>query len=436
MNTQIPPREKRISHWFLFLFLLILSLAFYFTTKDFLYPLSTQTLIPELQTFFLSHFGTYTPLIVKIVTLLDSEKAYLLLLLLMYNYGNIYKTYFIYASVTIAQLVMAICKIGILEPRPYWADINEETQKKIIPYDCLGGFGSPSTHVFTSTVFYFVYWKVIFQSKSRKNQTCLKYFSLFVIMIILLLVAFVRLLSGSHSLDQIIFGFLLGICYYVFVFYVKHIYVNNSSQLLKYIKLKKTKYISNIILIIVVYIVVYYIQTNDKERMALGMKYEDKIKKVCPELKDSQILFNESLYLFFIIFSNIGAWFGLKCEYSCMFDKHDQNWKKYNFETDESEIEDRALLASKITITKEIQWNHTGFIKSIFRLIFMCLFLSLCTLPYYYISWDNNIWIVALGKIGLTLNLYTFTMFFLLKQILKWIKLSNLTLFTMLRESI
>ena len=66
----------------------------------------------------------------------------------------------------------------------------------------------------------------------------------------------------------------------------------------------------------------------------------------------------------------------------------------------------------------------------------MCLFLSLCTLPYYYISWDNNIWIVALGKIGLTLNLYTFTMFFLLKQILKWIKLSNLTLFTMLRESI
>ena len=162
----------------------------------------------------------------------------------------------------------------------------------------------------------------------------------------------------------IIFGFLLGICYYVFVFYVKHIYVNNSSQLLKYIKLKKTKYISNIILIIVVYIVVYYIQTNDKERMALGMKYEDKIKKVCPELKDSQILFNESLYLFFIIFSNIGAWFGLKCEYSCMFDKHDQNWKKYNFETDESEIEDRALLASKITITKEIQWNHTGFIKS------------------------------------------------------------------------
>ena len=44
---------------------------------------------------------------------------------------NIYKTYFIYASVTIAQLLMAICKIGLLQPRPYWADINEETQKKM-----------------------------------------------------------------------------------------------------------------------------------------------------------------------------------------------------------------------------------------------------------------------------------------------------------------
>ena len=436
MNTQIPIREKRNSHWFLFLLLVLSSTFFYFTTKDILYPLSIQTLIPKCQNFLFDNFGEHTENLVKIIIFLNSEKAYLFWILLIYNYGNIYKTYFIFASLTISQLIMAILKILLVQPRPYWTNTINDINTIIKPYDCLGGFGSPSNHVFTSTVFYLVCWKVLFQSNSRKNQVFFKYFTLFIVIIIISLVSFVRLVSGAHSIDQILFGFLLGLCYYVFVFYVINIYANNSNQLLKYIKVKKRKFIFSLFLGILGYVGLFYFRQSNHEEDKIFQQYEERIKKICPNLKESQMLFKDSIVYFCFIFSNIGAWLGLKCEYNCLFDKNDKNWSKYNFETEDNDWKDNALISSKITIAKEIQWNHTGFIKSIFRLIFMCLFLSLCIVPYFLIGWDNKVWVIAVFKVGLSFNLFSFGMFFLLKLILKWVKLSNLTLFTMLRESI
>ena len=119
-----------------------------------------------------------------------------------------------------------------------------------------------------------------------------------------------------------------------------------------------------------------------------------------------------------------------------MFKQHDDNWSKYNFELDELEQEKRLLLSNKITITKEIQWNHTSQIISFFRLIVIVLLFALSSLPYYLIKWNSNIYVVIFGKICLCLCCYAFGMFFVFKLLLKWLKLSNMTLFTMLRDSI
>ena len=96
-----------------------------------------------------------------------------------------------------------------------------------------------------------------------------------------------------------------------------------------------------------------------------------------------------------------------------------------------------SRLTSNISITKPIQWNHTSICKSIFRLIFTFI-MVLCTgIFYFMIKWNNpNVYLVIFVKVCLTECLISFGLFFVFKVILRWLKLSNLTLFFMLRESI
>ena len=54
MDTSVPPKERLTSHWFLFIFLLVLSISFYLYFTADLYIYSTNTFIPNLQKFFLS----------------------------------------------------------------------------------------------------------------------------------------------------------------------------------------------------------------------------------------------------------------------------------------------------------------------------------------------------------------------------------------------
>ena len=68
----------------------------------------------------------------------------------------------------------------------------------------------------------------------------------------------------------------------------------------------------------------------------------------------------------------------------------------------------------------------------------ICVILILFSgIPYYFIKWNyKHDFIVIFIKVGMSLNVSMYLLFFLLKIFLKWLKLSNLTLFYILRDSI
>ena len=82
--------------------------------------------------------------------------------------------------------------------------------------------------------------------------------------------------------------------------------------------------------------------------------------------------------------------FEIRIIYINFENNNNSNRSQYNFEIDENGKTNLLRFSSNISITKPIQWNHTSFYKSIFRLIFIFI-LFLCSCIFYFIiKWDDN----------------------------------------------
>jgi hypothetical protein len=126
----------------------------------------------------------------------------------------------------------------------------------------------------------------------------------------------------------------------------------------------------------------------------------------------------------------------MKFEYHKVFERNFNNWAQYNFEIEDEKEDDDQSIFSQISFNKVIQWNHTSLLHSILRLVFILILLFLSSLGFIFISWHDNIFLVIFVKLILTMNLIGFGTFYAYKQILKYLKVTNLTFFIMLRESI
>ena len=319
-------------------------------------------------------------------------------------------------------------KLSFQSPRPFWNNIS-------IFGKCNNGFGNPSAHSFTTISIYSSICHVIISN--NKNNFILKVILIFLTVFISIITCFSRIILGVHSIDQVIFGFFLGLCFYIFVFHVYHINCNSNNQILNHINLSFKKMCLIILMIILAYLGLLNYRKHDEELNKVINNYSKQIKEICPSLPESKILYNDSLLFFVALFSIFSAFIALKFEFYISFENNSSNWSQYNFEIDENEKLQMSRLTSNISITKPIQWNHTSICKSIFRLIFTFIMVMLSGIFYFLIKWDNpKIYLVIFVKVCLSESLISFGMFFTFKVFLKWLKLSNMTLFFMLRESI
>jgi hypothetical protein len=147
-------------------------------------------------------------------------------------------------------------------------------------------------------------------------------------------------------------------------------------------------------------------------------------------------LFFDALINFSLILINFGILIGLKIEFIKKFERNFNNWSLYNFEVEEENNDDSESLISKLSVNKDIQWNHTNLKTMLIRLIIIIILILLSSMIYFYIKWDSNIFLIIVFKIGLTVNLISIGIFWFFKEILKYFHLTNITLDTMMRESV
>lgn len=386
-----PKKEKvnRNCMSFILFFLILITLLFiYFLAQ----PL--QTLSTEIQKK-LSSKKEENEYLIKISLYLEKEITYLVFIIIIYNFGNIYQTFILFCSLMLSQLIISLSIIFI------------SFSYFLYKGNFLSSIVSSSyTIKFKLFIFYLIYWKILFQSKNIKG-CCIKFLSLLIILPIIILLFLLKFFIDKITLEKIFFSFLIGFCYYFFLFYVLYIDCNNPTQLIYITKLFSRARIILLYLIINGFFILLIILNK----------------------------FIEIMKILIVVSSVLTAILGLKIEYF-LFEGKIKNWSKYNFEGD-FEGSDEEDLVSKISITKPLKWNNTSFIKSIFRFL-VCLLLLIPLIIFLKINdglEKENLQRDILIKFFFGINLISFGLFFLLKIILKSLKLTNLTHYFLIRES-
>ena len=458
MNTKINNKRRRSSsHYFIFSFIFLFSIIAHQFYKQYLYSLSNDY-VQIIQNEIKVRCPFYKTIFFLFSYIVNYKVLILAIIVFMYNFGNIFKTYILLLTLEIAMISSSVFKLIYREYKPYWNFFINDTKSNVtyinianttelystnktndVFYISTNGFGGPSTNVLITAVLLFTVWRVIFKSMRLKEKGCFyKNIVLFIVFIYTLIESFLYWICYESSLDQIAFSFSLAFCIYFFIFYVLNLYSNDMKQIFKTlifpIYYKCLIYIGVLTMFTIFYFTIRNIFGEENE-----LVYQKVLQSI--HYNNSSIiiqsLFSEAYYSFCIFFLNLGLIFGMRQEYFSLFEGSFNNWTQYNFEKDEEikEDEDESLM-SKLSINKDIQWNHTKIYYSIPRLVILLILMGISSLSYTLISFDSNVIMIILLKYFLCLNLISFGMFYGYKQILKYLKLTNILIFTMLRESI
>jgi hypothetical protein len=369
-------------------------------------------------------FSSVIPILDAAGDFLGSYKLFGIVLLFVYTWANIYKTFILMLSFLSSYYISGVLKIFYHEPVMYYMNNN-----RVEPLTCYGGWGSPSSTSIATTCMYLTLWKIIFDCSRLRFKNKAKIISLIFLIILIILINTFKFLAAVHSINQIIFGCSIGLQIFFLLFYVIKVDLNNSRNLIQIVTFKLVYYLL-INLFLALGILLPYFLINPEEEMSRYNKVINNSQN-CSHIRENLRFNNDALFLASMIFSNVGLFLGMKCEYYFTFQGKEHNWRQYNFDKEESE-EDSLL--SRLSIARETQWNHTTFFFFILRLIVVTIISAILLLPSLFIGFSSNVLIVAFFKIIVPFNAVPFFMFYVNKIILRKMALSNDSLFQLLSD--
>lgn len=149
---------------------------------------------------FVSHFG--------------SQEIQAALIILVYALGPRRLLLKFMATLFTAQVGSSFLKLLYHNPRPFYSS------DEVAAMTCSQGYGNPSGHCLVTFAVYGTLWVLLFSGKyehfvspfsQRWMYEAAKWFSLVILACVCVLTFFARLYLGAHSLNQTVYGTLLGL---------------------------------------------------------------------------------------------------------------------------------------------------------------------------------------------------------------------------------
>ena len=326
-------------------------------------------------------------------------------LLMIYNYCNIYKTFILLISLQYPLILSQILNIYLINRINNKAEINNE--------------------LIYTTGYTLILWEILFNSDTdekihysiksidsiRKGPNINK-FSLFLITIFISILHFINFIL-FNNIENILFDLIIGLTLYYIFFKIFELDPNNPRQFQNFVDFSLFYFILISFMINLFFIIFTINATNNYPNK------EEIIQNIIYKYSFSSII--------------IGIFFGAKYEYNFYFEKRFGNWAQYNFEFDGEIAEEDESLASSISFNKARQWNHTNFCISLIRLFFIFLLSFTCLYPFLNITSDNFYQNLILNNM-VPWNILGFGLFHLFKLVLKYFKVTNMLLLTIIKE--
>ena len=326
-------------------------------------------------------------------------------LLMIYNYCNIYKTFILLISLQYPLILSQILNIYLINRINNKAEINNE--------------------LIYTTGYTLILWEILFNSDTdekihysiksidsiRKGPNINK-FSLFLITIFISILHFINFIL-FNNIENILFDLTIGLSLYYIFFKIFELDPNNPRQFQNFVDFSLFYFIL-ITFMINLFFIIFTINVSNNYP-----NKEEIIQNIIYKYSFSSII--------------IGIFFGAKYEYNFYFEKRFGNWAQYNFEFDGEIAEEDESLASSISFNKARQWNHTNFCISLIRLFLIFLLSFTCLYPFLNITSDNFYQNLIVNNI-IPWNILGFGLFHLFKLVLKYFKVTNMLLLTIIKE--
>ena len=224
-------------------------------------------------------------------------------------------------------------KILYRQERPLW--MNDEID---VHSEHACGYGNPSGHALSSSCLYISLWYMLSDlisgliKNNKKLLNIIKYSILAFCLGIVYLIMTSRIYLGVHSINQIIFGFFIGVGIFLLFLPLFKSYCNTSTEFLN----KQYNYRYFICGMITSGILIYYISYFTRKDIE-GVKELLNWKKMCLDQKWSKILIKGSFMGGESIFIILGMYLGLffvKYKINKIYQNTEEiifNWQKEKF---------------------------------------------------------------------------------------------------------
>ena len=442
MNTKISIHQPKPQKLIIFISLIIIALPFFVDLffREEQYGVISHymiTLTEKFQKLF-SEEQTRESFL-KIMNNINTLKLMVLIVICVYNFSNVYKSFILFMIITVGNLIAAYIKfIYVQEPPYYHTDL-------IKVYYCGLGWGLPATQILISTTFYLTLWKIIcLRIKQMVIQTVLLVF----IILFILLLGFSTIIEGSFFFNQVLFSMLLGTGIYLLLFEGIRINLTDGKQFFNLIRRKIWIYFFIEVVLILPLLILflidtikdppednnnytYYVCQGDLEK---DNTYFNATKLTTP--KDKRNFSYETSFLLLAFFlPSFFCVIAVKMELRYMFKDVYENWFQFNFSNEDNSLEsDEVSLMASISITKDTKWNNTKWTYSIVRLIVLLIMWGIASIPYMYISESHSLAVVFFVKITLSFSLFALGGFFGFKFLFLKTTCINGTLLSMIQE--
>ena len=261
----------------------------------------------------------------KVVTNFGTITIFIPLLIIIHLLFPINISYTLLSILILSSYYDNLLKIIYSNPRPFWIVPS-------IKKECMGGFGNPSGHSFSSFSIYLSLWNIIIERPFFENKKVLKIILFIIFFLFSFLIALSRIFLSVHSINQVLFGSLLGIGLYFYFFHIIQLHKFNGKEFFKYItgKLEIIIHTVKFIIYLIILFLVYFFRKYNSN------KYDNILHENCPDIPLYKKFKNEGFFLGLAIFFLIGAHYGLfffikKIKVERPFkDEEINNWTKEN----------------------------------------------------------------------------------------------------------
>ncbi len=358
----------------------IILLIIYFLlciTTNIFYRKSLYDLSLSFQRSFQEKFNSQIiKLYFKIITHFGSQVFYIPVFIILFFFNPL--NYFIYilSTLLIAIYVSNVLKIIYHNPRPFWKD------KNLFKDVCEGGFGNPSGHAMGSISTYLGIYHLLIKNKKFKENIKFQ-IGLFVFTIFFILnIMFSRIYIGVHSIDQIIYGGLLGLGFYYLMFFIINGYEFKPKEFLNKIYEGKLTMICVFVILLFFPLPFYFFY---KTHYTDNKEYDQIFNEFCPKVKFYLKYFNNDLVGCFLILILLGMYLGLI-------------FLKKKIDIDFPDCENKIINLNKTNTTLRLK-------RSMIFLVFSFPILLALIIP------ETNLIVIFVFKIGLSFLLTGFSMF-------------------------